>query len=439
MMLVSLLVSLIVIGFLLFLKRKKVSFGLRVMIAMLVGVAVGAVLGNEAEIVGLLGDAYIHLIKMLVIPLVVTAIISSITSLKDPAQLRKLGLKTIGLFLLTAVIASAIGILVGNALQVGVGMDMAPDPSAEPREIPPVTEVLLDMIPDNPVAEAAEGQILPVIFFAMFIGVAITIESQRNPDSVEPVKRLVQSFSKVMFRVTKIVLKLTPYGVYGLLVRVAATHGLSTLLPLMEVVVAVYLACLIHLLFTYGSLVGFVAKVNPIRFLKKIWPVMVVAFSTRSSYGTLPVTLKTLTSRVKVSEKVSSFVAPLGATMNMDACGGLYPAIVAIFVANVFHMDLGMVDYLILVTTATLASIGTAGVPGTASIMTTVVLTGMGLPLEGMAMVLGIDALLDMGRTAVNVTGDTVASLVIADSEDEFDREAFNRDEEDELELNEAI
>ncbi len=144
------------------------------------------------------------------------------------------------------------------------------------------------MIPDNPIANAAEGKILPVILFAMLIGIAITIESRRNPDSVEPVKRLIESFSRVIFRVTKMVLKLTPYGVYGLLTQVAAIHGLSTLLPLMEVVIAVYLACLIHLVVTYGSLVTFVAKVNPIRFLKKIWPVMVVAFSTRSSYGNSP-------------------------------------------------------------------------------------------------------------------------------------------------------
>ncbi|PTX61776.1 Na+/H+-dicarboxylate symporter [Melghirimyces profundicolus] len=439
-MTLSLLVSAVLISFLLFLRRKKVSFGIRVMTAMFLGVAVGAALGKEAEVVGILGDAFVNLIKMLVIPLVVTAILSSITTIKDPAQLRKIGLKTIGLFLLTAVIASSIGILVGNAFHVGAGMDFNVKDPGEAREIPPVTEVLLNMVPDNPVAEAAEGQILPVIFFAMLIGIAITIESRRNPESVEPVKRLIESFSKVMFRVTKMILKLTPYGVYGLMVRVAAEHGLSTLLPLMEVVVAVYLACLIHLVITYGSLVSFVAKVNPVRFLKKIWPVMVVAFSTRSSYGTLPVTLKTLTNRVKVSEKISSFVAPLGATMNMDACGGLYPAVVAVFVANVFNLDLGATDYLLLVTTAALASIGTAGVPGTASIMTTVVLTSMGLPLEGMAMVLGIDALLDMGRTAVNVTGDTVASLVIADSEGEFDRDSFNSDEAaDELELNEAV
>ncbi len=434
----SLAVSAALILFLIWLKRKKVSFGIRVLVAMLLGVAVGALFGKDAEIVGFLGDAFVHLIKMLVLPLVVTAIIASITTIKDPAQLRKIGGKTIGLFLVTAVIASIIGILVGNAFNVGAGMDFDVKDPGEAREIPPVTQVFLDMIPDNPIANAAEGKILPVILFAMLIGIAITIESRRNPDSVEPVKRLIESFSRVIFRVTKMVLKLTPYGVYGLLTQVAAIHGLSTLLPLMEVVIAVYLACLIHLVVTYGSLVTFVAKVNPIRFLKKIWPVMVVAFSTRSSYGTLPVTLKTLTSRVKVSEKISSFVAPLGATMNMDACGGLYPAIVAIFVANVFQMDLGLTDYLILVTTATLASIGTAGVPGTASIMTTVVLTSMGLPVEGMAMVLGIDAILDMARTTVNVTGDTVASLVVANSEDEFDRDAFNNDQEDELELNSA-
>lgn len=414
----------------------RISFGIRVLIAMLLGVAFGAAFGETAEPVKFFGQAFVSLIKMLVIPLVIAALLTSITRLRDPSQLRKIGTKTIAWFLLTAVIASVIGIAVGTVIDPGAGIQMGNE-QVEAREIPPVSEVFLDMIPSNIVAQAADEKILPVILFTIILGVAITIESQRNAARVKPFQEFIDAFSQIMFRVTKMILKLTPYGVFGLLASVAASYGLDTLLPLTKMIAAVYLACLIHMVVTYGSIVTFVAKVNPVRFFRKIYPAAVVAFSTRSSYGTLPVTLKTLTNRVKVSEKISSFVAPLGATMNMDACGGLYPAITAIFVATVFGIDLGVTDYLLLVGTATLASIGTAGVPGTASIMTTVVLSSLGLPLEGLALVLGIDALLDMGRTAVNVTGDTVVSLVVADSEGEFDREAFNKDDSpDELELN---
>ncbi|WZL72301.1 dicarboxylate/amino acid:cation symporter [Clostridiaceae bacterium 35-E11] len=432
----SLFVSLFLLAFLYFLKKKKVGFGNRVLAAMLLGIAVGAIFKQDAQILAPIGQVFVKLIKMLVMPLVTVSIISSITSLEDPTQLRKIGFKTIGLFLFTAVIASTIGIIVGNVLDVGAGVQFTQDVTFQAREIPTITQVLLDLVPSNPVSEMANGKILPVIIFAMLIGIAITIEGERKPELMKPIKDFITAFAQVMFRITKIVLRLTPYGVFGLMGTVSAQYGLATLLPLGKVVLAVYLAAILHVVLTYGSLLTFVAKVNPIRFFKRVYPAQVVAFTTRSSYGTLPVTLKTLTNRVKISERIASFVAPLGATINMDGCGGLYPAIVAIFVARVFNIELTMSHYIMLVATATLASVGTAGVPGTASIMSTVVLTGLGLPIEGLAMVLGIDAVLDMARTWVNVTGDTVVSLVVANAENEFDREGFHQDHVDELELN---
>lgn len=431
----SLAVSLLVIISLYFLQTKKVKFGNRLLIAMLSGILVGVVFKENAKIIAPIGTAYIKLIKMLVMPLVVATIISSITTLKDTSQLRKIGIKTVGLFLLTAVIASIIGIAVANIIGVGTSIKLEANTPFNPREIPSLSQVFLDLIPSNPVAEMANNKILPVIIFSMFIGLAITIEGNRNPEKVKPVNDFISSFASIMFRVTKMVLKLTPYGVYGLMANVSASYGISTLLPLTRVIIAVYLAGILHMALTYGGLLALVARVNPIRFFKKIYPAQVVAFTTRSSYGTLPVTLKTLTDRVKISEKVASFVAPLGSTINMDGCGGLYPAIVAVFVANVFGIDLSLNHYIMLVITATLASIGTAGVPGTASIMSTVVLTSLGLPLEGIAMVIGIDAILDMIRTCVNVTGDMVVSLLVANSEGEFDRNAFNSNTPDAIEL----
>ncbi|GMX61270.1 dicarboxylate/amino acid:cation symporter [Paenibacillus elgii] len=427
-------VAVVVLLLLFFAAKKKVGFGTRVLIAMVLGVVVGAVFGKEATDLGTIGSIYVNLIKMIVMPLVIATIISSITSVSDPNMLRKIGTKTIALFLITTGIAAAIGVIVAVIIDPGAGIPYVQDAKFAAREIPSFLKVFMDLVPANPVNEMATGKVVPVIVFAMFVAVAITIEGNRKPESVRPIKEVIQSFAVVMFRVTKLIIRLTPYGVFGLMAAMAAKYGLASLLPMGKVVIAVYIACLLHFVLTYGFLVTFVARVNPIRFLKKIYPVLAVAFTTRSSYATLPVNLEVITKRLKVSDRIASFVAPLGATINMNGCGGLYPAIVAIFVAKVFGIDLTITHYLLIVGSAMIASIGVAGVPGPASISTTVVLASVGLPIEGMAMVLGIDAILDMARTAINATGTTVSSLVVAVTEKEFNREAFNNEADEELE-----
>ena len=431
----SILVLVTVLAFLYFLKKKKVSFGNRVLIAMLIGVAAGVILKKNIQFIEPLGQIYVSLIKMLVIPLVTATIISSITSLEDLDKLRKVGSKTIGWLLFTTAIACVIGVVISLVLDLGSGMQFTKNASFKAREIPTFTKVLLDMVPSNTVSEMSNGKIIPVIIFAIFVGVAITIENSKNPEAVKPVKDFFKAFSQIMFRITKMILKITPYGVFALMTSMSSQYGISTLLPLTKVIIAVYIACILQVVLVHGGLLLFVAKINPIRFFKKIYPAQVVAFTTRSSYGTLPVTLKTLTNNVKISDKVASFVAPMGATMGMNGCGGVYPAIVAIFVAKVFNIPMSLSSYVLLIVVTTIASIGTAGVPGTASIMATVVLAALGLPIEGIAMVLGIDTILDMARTATNVTGASVVSLLVANSEKEFDREGFNDTETEELEL----
>lgn len=430
-----LLISLGLLIFLYLLKIKGIGFGNRVLIAMILGTVIGIVFKNDAKIIEPIGKIYVSLIKMLVVPLVVATIISSITSLEDPNKLKKVGVKTVVWLLFTTAMACIIGIIVASIIQPGAGMEFTKDANFKAREIPTITSVILEMIPSNPVSEMANGKIIPVIIFSLLVGIAITIEGARNDEMVKPVKDFFKSFSQIMFRITKMVLKITPYGVLGLMASVASNYGLNTLLSLGKVILAVYIACGLQILLVHGSLLAFVVKVNPFKFLKKIYPAQVVAFTTRSSYGTLPVTLKSLTSRVKISENIASFVAPMGATMGMNACGGLYPVIVAIFVANIFNIPMTIYSYILLVVITTIASIGTAGVPGTASIMATVVLSSMGLPIEGIAMVLGIDTILDMARTATNVTGASVVALLVANSENEFDRVGFSNKNEDELEL----
>lgn len=431
-------VALLLVILLWWLAKNKVGFGLRVLLAMALGLTLGALFGPAASDVSILGSLYVSLIKMVVMPLVFAAIITSITSVKDPAVLKKLGTKTIALFLITTAIAAVIGL--GTALVIDPGSGIAQNGDAaqdfQVREIPSFRQVILDLVPSNPINEMAQGKVVPVIIFAAFIAVAIIFEGTRNPERVQPVRSFFQSFSHIMFRVTKFVIRLTPYGVLGLMTSMSAKYGLSTLKELAWFIIAVYAACLIHMIITFGSLVAFGARVNPIRFFKKAYPTMAVAFTTRSSYATLPVNLEVITKRMKVSDRIASFVAPLGATINMNGCGGIYPAIVAVFIARVYGIDLNIADYLLIIGAATMASVGVAGVPGPASISTTVVLVQAGLPLEGFALVLGVDAIVDMARTAVNATGTTVTSLLVASSEGEFDREAFHHEPDGAIDFN---
>jgi len=339
---IVLLISALLLGSLYFLKKKKVSFGNRVLLAMLLGVVIGAVFKKDALIIDPLGQIYVNLIKMLVVPLVTAAIISSITSLDDPSKLRKVGLKTIGWLVATTAIACVVGLVVSLVMDPSAGVTLAKDASFKAREIPSFAKVLVDLSPSNPVADAANAKIIPVIIFAMLIGVAITIEGAKKPEVIKPVKDLINGFAQIMFRITKMVLKITPYGVYGLMAVVSAKYGLSTLLPLGKFIIAVYIACIIQVAVVHSSILAVVAKVNPLKFFKAIYPAQVVAFTTRSSYGTLPATIKSLTERVKISEKIANFVAPMGASMGMNACGGLYPVMAAIFVSKVltFHYHL---------------------------------------------------------------------------------------------------
>jgi len=436
---VSLLVSLAVIGFLYVLARKRVGFGYRILIALGLGILAGVFFNAfnfQANSVNTIGTIYVNLIKMIVIPLVVVLVITSITSVSNLGHLRKIGVKTISLFLLTTGIAALIGLLVALAIDPGNGIQQSPPQDYKPRDIPTFSQVILDLTPVNPISDMANGKVVPVLIFSIFVAIAIVHVGSKKPESVTPVKQVLESFAQVMHQVTKYVIRLTPYGVYALIAAMASRYGFETLAPLVKLVLATYAALLIHFVVTFGGLVSLVAKVNPVKFFRKAYPTIAVAFTTRSSYATLPVNLEVITKRLRVSQRIASFVAPLGATMNMNGCGGVWPAVVAVFVARVFNIPLSVSDCILIVLVSMISSIGVAGVPGPASISTTVVLTALGLPLQGIGLVLAIDAIVDMGRTAVNATGTTVCSLLVAQSEGEFDRESFNRDEEDQLELN---
>lgn len=438
---VSLLVSLLIIGFLYFLAKKRVNFGVRVLIALGLGLVAGIFFNAfkfDFTSVTTLGTIYVNLIKMMVMPLVFVLVINSITSISSLGHLRKIGVKTISWFLATTGIAALIGLLVALVFDPGSGIQQAVPQNFKPRDIPTFSQVILDLTPSNPISDMGSGKVVPVLIFAIFVAVAIVHLGSKKPDVVQPVKNVIESLTQILHQVIKYIIRLTPYGVYALIGAMAGKYGIETLSPLAKVILATYVALIVHFVFTFGGLVSFVAKVNPIKFFKKAYPTIAVAFTTRSSYATLPVNLEVITKKLRVSPRIASFIAPLGATMNMNGCGGVWPAIVAIFVARVYNIPMGISEYILIVLVSMISSIGVAGVPGPASISTTVVLTALGLPLEGLGLVLAIDAVVDMGRTAVNATGTTVTSLLVANSEGEFDREAFNRDEEDPLELSVA-
>lgn len=404
----------------------RIPFWQKVLLGFILGALVGVALGESATVLKPLGDLFIGAIKMLVAPLVFCAIVVSITSLGSQTNLKRLSLKTLAMFMFTGTIASLIGLAIGSMIDMGGTLQLTTTEVRE-RNIPGFAQVILDMIPVNPFAALAEGKVLQIIVFAALVGIAIN----KVGEKADPLKRTIEAGAEVMFQLTRMVLKLTPIGVFGLMAWVVGAYGLSTLLPLGKFIGAIYLAAFIHIIFVYGGLIKFAAGLSPLQFFRKAMPAQLVAFSTSSSFGTLPASTRAVES-MGVSKRYSAFVMPLGATMNMDGCGGIYPAIAAIFIAQIYGIPLDAFDYVMIAVTATVASVGTAGVPGSAMVMLTVTLGVIGLPLEGIAFIAAIDRIIDMMRTATNVTGDMMTAVVIGKSEQQFDENQFYADDSEE-------
>ncbi|MCM2680470.1 dicarboxylate/amino acid:cation symporter [Echinimonas agarilytica] len=386
-----------------------IPFWQRVLAGFVLGAIAGFVLGDASTALKPLGDIFVNAIRMLIVPLVFCTLIVALTSYSGK-NLGKIGVKTVGLFLFTAFIASCLGLFVGTMFDLGAGIELTASESVKYKDIPTVASVLIDIIPRNPIAAMAEGNILQVLFFAILVGISINVVG----DKAKTLKDTIHGGAEVMFQITRYVMELTPFGVFGLIAWMVGTFGFDAMLPLAKFVGAIYLACLFHMLVVYGSIVKFIGKTSPIKFFRSIFPAQLVAYSSSSSYGTLPVTTQCVTENLGVSKSYSSFVLPLGATINMDGCGGIYPAIASIFIAQIYGISLDTGDYILIMTTAVLASVGTAGVPGSAMVMLTVTLNVVGLPLEGIAFIAAIDRIIDMMRTTTNITGDAAVALAIA-------------------------
>lgn len=391
----------------------------KILLGLVAGIIVGLLLAGAPNIatnyIKPFGDIFLNLIKMIIVPLVFASLVVGAASVGDIRKLGRIGGKTLAYYLVTTAIAVVIGLILGNLLVPGAGIEIPTDATPEAVEAPSIAQTIVGMIPSNPVTAMADANMLQIIVFALFIGVAITAVGDKG----KPLLNVVDSLAEVMYKITAFVMAYAPIGVFALITPVVANQGVSVLLPLLKVVIGVYLGCILHALIVYSSAVKVFARMNPMKFFRGVASPATVAFSTSSSAGTLPVTMKATQENLGVPESIASFVLPLGATINMDGTA-LYQGVCALFIAQVYAFELTIAQQLTIVLTATLASIGTAGVPGAGLIMLTMVLQSVNLPLEGIALIAGIDRILDMARTCINVVGDISASVVVAATENEL-------------------
>ena len=413
---------------------KKMPMWQKIFMGLVLGLITGLVLGESAQALKPLGTLFINLIKMLIVPLVFVTLVSGIIAMEDLSKMKRIGMKTFFIYLFTTALAITIGLGFGMIFEPGVGISLDGVKDIAGKEAPALIDTFLNIVTKNPIASFANGNILQIIFFAIMIGVSINLAGEK----AKPVADFFNGFAETMFKMTDIVIAYAPIGVFGLMAWVSASYGLDLLYSLGKVIIVVYAASLAHAVIVFGGIITFVGKLNPIKFFKGIVTAQVVAFTTTSSSGTLPVTTNNAVNNLGVSKPVASFVLPLGATINMDGTA-LYQGVCALFVAQAFGVDLSMADYGTIILTSTLASIGTAGVPGAGLIMLTLVLTSIGLPLEGIAIIAGIDRILDMARTTINVTGDAMVSVLIAKGEGELNEDIYNSNVIADLEVEENL
>ncbi|TDF41446.1 dicarboxylate/amino acid:cation symporter [Alteromonadaceae bacterium M269] len=370
------------------------------------------------------GQAFVASLKMLVVPLVFVSLVCGTCSLSDPSRLGKLAGKSVGLYVFTTAIA--ITIAVSLALMIKPGERDGQVISTKganyvAKEAPSFAQILIDMVPSNPINAMAEGNMLQVIVFALLLGVAMALSGEAG----KRIGNFFEDVNTVIMKLVTMLMALAPYGVFALLAKLFATMGIAAILDLAKYFFLVLVVLLIHAFVTYPTLLKVFTGLNPLNLLKKMREAVLFAFSTSSSSATLPITLETAKLKLGVKSPVASFTVPLGATINMDGTA-IMQGVATVFIAQVYGIDLSVADYLMVILTATLASIGTAGVPGVGLIMLALVLQQVNLPVEGIALIIGVDRLLDMVRTAVNITGDCVVATIVAKSEGEFDEAIFN-------------
>ena len=422
-------------------KIKHLGLSTKIFIALILGAIFGlfinfflpsGVLRDTILVDGILyviGNGFIRLMQMLVIPLVICSLICGTMSIGDTKTIGKVGVKTLVFYTATTALAISIALLIGILIRPGTGLNMEAVEMTDVAvsENVNMVDTLLNIIPKNIITSMAEGDMLPIILFSVFVGIMLA----KLGEKTATVSRFFAEFNDVMMEMTVTVMKAAPIGVFCMISRTIANLGFDAFVPMLEYMGSVTLALAVQCFFVYIVLMYVMTRLNPIKFIKKFFPVMEFAFSTSSSNACIPLSIETLSDKLGVSSKISSFTVPLGATINMDGTA-IMQGIAVVFVADAYGIPLTGSMLATVILTATLASIGTAGVPGVGLITLAMVLTSVGLPTEGIALIMGIDRIIDMMRTAVNVTGDAVCTTIVAKQEGMLDTEMFYAQEVDE-------
>ncbi|MDQ5924501.1 MAG: uncharacterized protein QG598_1593 [Bacillota bacterium] len=423
-------------------EKKKVKFSTRTIYATIIGLILGVIIQlvaglpeNPAEVTwlqevtkwyGLFGSGFMDLLKMLVVPMVFVSILRVIINMGEGDDLGKLTFKSLGMLLMTTALAAIVGIVVGNVMKLGVGTDVVATADTELREITPLVDTLRGLLPSNPVASMADGNIVAIIIFATFLGLAVKRLSKKYLDIIKPFIDLVEAFYKIIVSVAMTVIKFMPYAVVALLANTITARGLASMISVVQFIVALYIS--VAIMFVIHLIIIALNGLNPITYIKNAAEPLLLAFTSRSSLGTLPVTIEALTDKQGVEEGVASFTASLGANMGMNGCAGIYPALMAVTIANMAGVEMNASFYAMLLVVITISSLGIAGLPGTATMAVSVVLSGVGIgsyfPLAG--GILAIDPILDMGRTMLNVNGSTTTAVIVGKSLKKLDKEVFN-------------
>ena len=418
----------------------------RILIAMGLGLALGVlfnvILSNSdggaldhfvrnilvSGLLDTIGQIFVNLLKLLVVPLVFVSLVLGTLALGNNARVGIMAGKSVALYLATTCIAISLALTVAILVGPGKGVDLSSAAQFSGAPAPSLKQVVIDIFPTNPVAAMANGNMLQIIVFSLLMGFALV----QVGDKGRSARDFFESFDAVIMRMVFILMMIAPLGVFALITKMVAELGFEVLAALGKYVVTLAAVLFLHLVVVYGGMIRFIGKLSVRKFLLNMRPAMLLAFSTASSSATLPVTLRTVEKRVGVDNSVASFVLPLGATINMDGTA-IMQGVATVFIAQAYGIELGLSQYLMVIVTATLASIGTAGVPGVGMIMLSMVLTQVGLPVEGIALVLGVDRILDMLRTAVNITGDAMVATLVAKSEGHFDEAIFNETSDEQL------
>ena len=418
--------------------KKILGLSTQIFAALLIGALIGVLIHyampsgtikDKVLVEGVLyvvGQGFIRLMQMLVVPLVFCSLVCGSMAIGDTKTLGKVGIKTIGFYLATTALAVIVALTSANIINPGIGLDMDAVQTTEvtaASQSTNIVDTLLNIIPKNPIGSMANGDMLPIIVFALFVGIMLA----KLGSKASTVANFFSQFNDVMMEMTMSIMKIAPVGVFCLIARTFATVGFAAFKPMLKYMGNVSLALAIQCFVVYQILLFVFTRLNPLKFIKKFAPVMGFAFSTATSNATIPMSIETLNKKMGVSKQISSFTIPLGATVNMDGTS-IMQGVAVVFIAQAYGIPLTMGNLATVVVTATLASIGTAGVPSVGLVTLAMVLSSVGLPTEGIALIMGIDRILDMLRTAVNITGDAVCTTIVSHQEGALDREVFNRE-----------